>query len=73
MLEMGLPGKRKTERPMRGFVDLVKGDMEVVNVKVEEAGDRVGWRHMIYCGSTRREQLKGEKDIDNHSCFGLET
>lgn len=34
----------------RRFMNVVKEDMEMVGVTVDEAGDRVRWRKMIRCG-----------------------
>ncbi|KAL7841080.1 hypothetical protein SRHO_G00247710 [Serrasalmus rhombeus] len=51
MLEMELPGRRRRGRPQRRFMDVVKVDMEMVGVKVEEAVDRARWRQMIRCGN----------------------
>ena len=34
----------------RRFMDAVRGDMRVVGVTEDDAGDRVRWRHMICCG-----------------------
>ena len=46
MLEMDLPGRRKSERPKRRFLDVVKEHMQVVGLDVE---DRVRWKWMICC------------------------
>lgn len=40
MLEIKLPGRSRRGRPRSGFMDVVKGDMEMVGVRVEEVGDR---------------------------------
>uniref|UniRef100_A0AAR2L553 SCAN box domain-containing protein n=1 Tax=Pygocentrus nattereri TaxID=42514 RepID=A0AAR2L553_PYGNA len=37
---MELPGRRRRGRPQRRFMDVVKVDMEMVGVKVEDAMDR---------------------------------
>ncbi|KAL7867553.1 hypothetical protein SRHO_G00089370 [Serrasalmus rhombeus] len=50
MLEMELPGRRRRGRPQRRFMDVVKVDMEMVGVNVEEAVDRARRRQMIRCG-----------------------
>lgn len=39
-------------------MDVVKGDMEMVEVKAE---DRVRWRQMVRCGAPCREQPKEEE------------
>lgn len=41
ILEMELTENRRRGRPQRRFVDMVKEDMEIVDVKREEAGDKV--------------------------------
>lgn len=41
ILEMELTENRRRGRPQRRFVDMVKKDMEIVDVKREEAGDKV--------------------------------
>ena len=50
IMEMELPRKRKTGRPKRRFLDVVKEDMEEVGVKETDIEDRKMWRMMIRCG-----------------------
>ncbi|KAF7641470.1 hypothetical protein LDENG_00280470 [Lucifuga dentata] len=50
MLRLELPGRRPRGRPKRRFMDAVKEDMKLVDVREEEAEDRVRWRQMICCG-----------------------
>ena len=50
MLRMELPGKRKRGRPKRRFMDVVKEDMDEVEVKEEDADDRSNWRLKIRYG-----------------------
>lgn len=54
-------------------MNVVKEDMEVVGVTVEEAGDRVIRRQMIYCGDPGREQLKGKGEGEDEEKGGEET
>ena len=50
MMEMELPGKRRTGRPKRRFLDVVKEDMKEVGVKEIDIEDRKMWKMMIRCG-----------------------
>ena len=50
IMEMELPGKRKTGKPKRRFLDVVKEDMEEVGEKETDIEDRKMWRMMIRCG-----------------------
>ena len=50
MMKMELPGKRKTGKPKRRFVDVVKEDMREVGAKETDVEDRKVWRMMIRCG-----------------------
>ncbi|KAK2880212.1 hypothetical protein Q8A73_022910 [Channa argus] len=50
MLRLELPGRRSRGRPKRRFMDVVREDMKLFGVSVEDAEDRVRWRHMIRCG-----------------------
>lgn len=47
MLGMELSGNRKNGRHLRRFMDVVEDDMEMVEVKAEEAGDRVSGRWIV--------------------------
>ena len=49
-MEMELPGKRRTERPKRRFLDVVKEDMGEVGAKETDVENRKMWRMMIRCG-----------------------
>lgn len=46
MLNMELPSRRKRGRRQRRFMDVVKGDIQKVDVTEEDARDRVRWRQM---------------------------
>ena len=50
MMEMELSGKRKSERPKRRFLDVVKEDMGEVGVKETDVENTTVWRKMIRCG-----------------------
>ena len=50
MMEMELPGKRKSKRPKRRFLDVVKEDMGEVGAKETDVEDRTVWRKMIRYG-----------------------
>ena len=47
---MELPGKRKTERPKRRFLDVVKEDMEKVGARENDIENRTLWRNIKCCG-----------------------
>ena len=47
MMEMELPGKRKSGRPKKRFLDVVKEDMGEVVARETNVGDRMVWRKMI--------------------------
>ena len=49
MLKMELPGKKKSGRPKRRFIDIVREDMQVVGATEEDAEDRKTWKEMIRC------------------------
>ena len=42
---------RKEGRPKRRFADVVREDTAVVEVKEEDAEDRIKWRGKICCGA----------------------
>lgn len=48
---MALPGNRRGGRPQRRSVDVVKEDMEMLCVKLEESVDRMRWKQIIGCGN----------------------
>ena len=50
MMEMELPEKRRTGRPKRIFVHMVKEDMGEVGAKETDVEDRKTCRMMIRCG-----------------------
>lgn len=50
MLTMDLPGRRRRGRPQCRFLDVVREDMVMAGVTVEDTGDRMRWRQMILCG-----------------------
>ena len=50
MMEMELPGKRRSGRPKRRFLDVVKEDMREVGAKETDVEDRKMWRMMIRYG-----------------------
>ena len=47
MLKMELPGKRKRGWPKRGFMDMVREDMQVVSATEEDAEDRKRWSPLM--------------------------
>ena len=49
MMEMEVPGKRKRERPKRGFLDVVKEDMGEIGARETDVENRTVWRNMIRC------------------------
>ena len=51
MLEMELPGKRPRGRPKRRYMDAVKEAMQVVEVRLEDAENRLKWKTVIRCGN----------------------
>ncbi|MCJ8728463.1 hypothetical protein PDJAM_G00004720 [Pangasius djambal] len=59
-LDMELPGRRRTGRPKRRYMDVINEDMKLVGASVEGAEDRDRWRVMIHCGDPRREKPKEE-------------
>ena len=50
IIEMELPGNRKTGRPKRRFLNPVKEDMRKVGAKETDVEDRMIWRQIIRCG-----------------------
>ena len=50
MMEMAVPGRRKKGRPRRGWMDLVRDDMERVGAREGDEIDRVKWRILSRCG-----------------------
>ena len=50
MMEMELLGKRRSGRPKRRFLDVVKEDMGEVGAKETDVEDRKVWRTMIRYG-----------------------
>lgn len=51
--------ERKTEK--RRFMAMVKEDMKLAGVRLEDAEDRSKWRQMIQCGVPQRETPKEKK------------
>ena len=49
-MRLELPGRRRTGRPKRRFMDVVKEEVKLVGVREECAGDRVRKRKMIHYG-----------------------
>lgn len=47
---MEVPGKRRRQRPKIRFTSVVREDMQVADVKEEDAVDRKRWRQLIFCG-----------------------
>ena len=47
---MELPGRRSGGKPMRRFMHVVKEDINLTDVREEDAEDRVKWRRTISCG-----------------------
>ena len=50
MMEMTVPGRRKTERPRRRWINLVREDMERFGAREGDEVDRVKWRLLSRCG-----------------------
>ena len=50
IMEIELPGERKTGRPKRRFLDVVKKDMGEVGAMEKDIENRTFWRNMIRCG-----------------------
>ena len=51
VIEMELPGKRKSGRPKRRFLDVVKEDVEEVGAREKDIENRTVWRQIIRCGN----------------------
>lgn len=49
---MELADKRRRQRPKIRFISVVRDDMQVADVKEEDAVDRKRWRQLICCGRT---------------------
>ena len=49
VMKMELPEKRKTEKPKRRFLDVVKENMGKVGAREKEIENRTDWRMMIRC------------------------
>ena len=45
-----MPFRGSRGRPKRIFVNVVKEEMKLVDVREDEAEDRVRWRQMTHCG-----------------------
>ena len=43
-MEIELPGKRQRGRAKRRFMDVVRGDMQVIGAGEEDVEDRERWR-----------------------------
>lgn len=50
MQRIELAGKIKRGRPKRGFMNVVREDMQEVSVAEEAAAERMNWGVMIRCG-----------------------
>ena len=61
MLEMELPGRRRRGRPKRRFMDVVKEDMQVVGVRVEDTKNMLKWKTVIRCGNAWKGTSRKEK------------
>ena len=49
VMEMELPGKRKSGKSKRKFLDVVKEDMRELSVRKKEIENKRLWRNMIRC------------------------
>lgn len=43
-------------------MDVMKEDMQKVDVTEENAGDRMRWRQMIFCGLPKETSMKEEEE-----------
>ena len=60
VLEMKLSGRRQRGRPKRRFMDVVRENMQVVGVRVENTDNSLQWKTVICCG----DPLKGTSRIE---------
>ena len=51
MLEMELPGRGRRGRPKRRYMDAVREDMQVVEIRVEYIENKLKWKAVICCGN----------------------
>ena len=51
-MEMAVPGRRKTGRPRRRWMDLAREDMERVGAKERDEVDREKWKIFSRCGDS---------------------
>ena len=49
-MEMEIPGKRRSSRPERRWMDSITEDMDEFSLKERDTGDQVKWRKRICCG-----------------------
>lgn len=61
MLKMELPGRRQGGMPKGRFMVVVRENMQIVCVIEKDAEDRGGWRRMICCGDSEKNQGKVEE------------
>ena len=52
MMEMTVPGRRKTGRPRRRWMDLAREGMERAGAREGDKVDRVKWRILLRCGDS---------------------
>ena len=50
MMEMAVPGRRKSRRPKRRWMDLVREDLKSVGAKEGDEIDWVKWNILLRCG-----------------------
>ncbi|KAI5086071.1 L-seryl-tRNA(Sec) kinase-like [Silurus meridionalis] len=60
MLRMETPGRRKRGRPRRRFMDVVREDMQVVGVKVAEAGWKQYRQAVLECVEVFLQELNAD-------------
>lgn len=68
MLEMEVPDQSRRGRPQRRCMDVMKVEMEQVDVRVEKAGDRARGRQMIRCDNLSWKKPKDKEEytaLDN--------
>ena len=49
MMEMAVPGRRKSGRPRRRWINLVREDMERIEAREGDEVDLVKWRLLSRC------------------------
>ena len=59
VMEMELPGKRKSGRPKRRFLDVVKENMGEVGAREKDIENRILWRNIIHLATPdQRKRMK---------------